>query len=202
MRAIANTTVLSNFARVGRIDLLRAVLANLYIPTEVYAEIQAGLEEGYAFLSQVEAAISPLFEDGWIVLVALEGDAEFSLFGQISDNLHPGEAACLTIAKQAASPGCKLSEIWPNRLNSDNLHPGEAACLTIAKQRDWLLLTDDQAARKLATKLGLELSGTLGILVQAVKTGLLALDEANTLLDQMIANGYRSPFATIDALLE
>ena len=168
MRAIANTTVISNFARVGRIDLLRAVLANLYIPTEVYAEIQAGLEEGYAFLSQVEAAISPLFEDGWIVLVALEGDAEFSLFGQISDNLHPGEAACLTIAKQ----------------------------------RDWLLLTDDQAARKLATKLGLELSGTLGILVQAVKTGLLALDEANTLLDQMIANGYRSPFATIDALLE
>jgi len=168
MKAIANTTVLSNFGRVGRIDLLRAVLGNLYIPTEVYAEIQVGIEEGYLFLSQVEAAIFPPFVDGWIILIAPEGGAEFDLFGQLSEKLHPGEAICMAIAKQ----------------------------------RGWLLLTDDQAARTLATELGVELSGTLGVLVQAVRSRLLALDEANALLGQMIANGYRSPFATIDALLE
>jgi predicted nucleic acid-binding protein len=47
MSVIANTTVISNFASVNQLDLLRWLFGALYISTEVYAEIQAGLEEGY-----------------------------------------------------------------------------------------------------------------------------------------------------------
>jgi predicted nucleic acid-binding protein len=36
---LVNTTVLSNFAAVGRLDLLRDTAGPLYIPTEVYDEI-------------------------------------------------------------------------------------------------------------------------------------------------------------------
>jgi predicted nucleic acid-binding protein len=44
---IANTTVISNFASIGRLDLLRQLYGTLHISTEVYREIQVGLEEGY-----------------------------------------------------------------------------------------------------------------------------------------------------------
>lgn len=46
MKTIANTTILSNFAAVGRLDLLQALHGRLYIPIQVYEEVLAGLEEG------------------------------------------------------------------------------------------------------------------------------------------------------------
>ncbi len=42
MTVIANTTIISNFASVGRLDILKDLLGQLYITTEVYAEIQEG----------------------------------------------------------------------------------------------------------------------------------------------------------------
>ena len=44
-------------------------------------------------------------------------------------------------------------------------------------------------------------SGTLGVLVQAIKTELLPLDEANSLLKQMIQTGYRSSYNNLAELL-
>ena len=52
MTVIANTTIISNYCSVDRLDILKAVLSQVYIPTEVYAEIQDGLAEGYSFLSR------------------------------------------------------------------------------------------------------------------------------------------------------
>ncbi len=49
MNVIANTTIISNFAAMGRLDILRDLLGQLYITTDVYAEIQDGLIEGYDF---------------------------------------------------------------------------------------------------------------------------------------------------------
>jgi predicted nucleic acid-binding protein len=53
MSIISNTTVLSNFANIGQLDVLRRLYQILYIPTEVYEEISAGLEEGYLFYQDV-----------------------------------------------------------------------------------------------------------------------------------------------------
>jgi hypothetical protein len=47
MSVIANTTVISNFASINQLDLLRRLFGALYISTEVYEEIRIGLEEGY-----------------------------------------------------------------------------------------------------------------------------------------------------------
>ena len=49
MNVISNTTVISNFAAINQLELLRQLYGTVYLPTEVYAEIQAGLEEGYLF---------------------------------------------------------------------------------------------------------------------------------------------------------
>jgi predicted nucleic acid-binding protein len=77
------------------------------------------------------------------------------------------------------------------------LHRGEASCLAIAAQRGWAFLTDDARARKAATELNVTVSGTLGVLTQAVKADLLPMDEANRVLAQMIDRGYYSPYSTL-----
>lgn len=43
MKVICNTTVISNFAAVNALAILRDVVRELHISTEVYAEIQDGL---------------------------------------------------------------------------------------------------------------------------------------------------------------
>ncbi|OGC02499.1 hypothetical protein A2V82_02050 [candidate division KSB1 bacterium RBG_16_48_16] len=82
------------------------------------------------------------------------------------------------------------------------LHSGEASCLAIAKNRNWLLLTDDQAARKLAKSSRMELSGTIGILALAAKQEIISVAEADDLLAGMVKGNYRSPVASISELLE
>ena len=46
--------------------------------------------------------------------------------------------------------------------------------------------------RRLAEGLGLAVSGTLGVLLKAVETGVLGVDAADDLLHIMIGRGYRA----------
>jgi predicted nucleic acid-binding protein len=95
---IADTTVLSNFAAAGCLSLLHELLGEVYISTEVYAEVQDGLANGYLFYAGIDAHVHPLAADGWLRLTSLEGDAERRLFGNLPRSLHPGEASCLAVA--------------------------------------------------------------------------------------------------------
>jgi len=166
MSVIANTTVISNFAAVDRLDVLHSLLGEVHISTDVYAEIQDGLSEGFNFYAGIESHIHPLTPGGWLRLASMD-DEELRLFSQLPEALHRGEASCLAIAAK----------------------------------RGWAFLTDDARARKAAQELKVTHSGTLGVLVQAVKAGLLPSGEANSLLDRMIQAGYRSPFTTLAELL-
>lgn len=168
MKTLANTTVLSNFAAVGRLDLLQQLHGRLYISNEVYEEMLGGLEEGYDFYTAIDAQIYPFAEEGWLELVSMVGDEELRLFRSL-----------------------------PRRL-----HQGEASCLAIARHRRWAFLSDDKLARKTARAWGIVLSGTLGVLVQAVKRGLLTAEVGNELLQKMLDRGYRSPYASLWPLLE
>lgn len=53
MSVISNTTVLSNFAAIDSLHRLQELFEEVFLPTEVYQEVQRGLEEGYAFYSAV-----------------------------------------------------------------------------------------------------------------------------------------------------
>ena len=98
MSVISNTTVLSNFASIGQLDLLRRLYQILHIPTEVYEEISAGLEEGYLFYQDVIPVIHPFSEAGWLHLAVMDTD-ELRRFGELPSHLHKGEAVCLAIAE-------------------------------------------------------------------------------------------------------
>jgi len=77
------------------------------------------------------------------------------------------------------------------------LDPGEAESLAVAIRRQCVFLSDDFAARRIARERGVTVSGTLGILIKLVRAAYLSLDEADTLLQRMMAQGYRSPVATL-----
>jgi predicted nucleic acid-binding protein len=81
------------------------------------------------------------------------------------------------------------------------LNEGEAACLAIALARGCRVLTDDRDARELARQLRIPISGTLGVLIRLVDMKHFRLDEADALLSQMIAAGYRSPVVSLRDLL-
>jgi len=75
-----------------------------------------------------------------------------------------------------------------------DLDPGESDCIAIAKARGLVLLTDDdRAARHRGSRLGLQISGTLGCLDMLVHEGHLDFEQADSLLAKMITQGYRSP---------
>ena len=168
MKTLANTTVLSNFAAVDRLDLIRQLHKRLHISNEVYEEILDGLDEGYDFYTGIDTEIHPFDEAGWIELVSMVDEEELRLFRSL-----------------------------PRRL-----HRGEASCLAIARHRGWAFLTDDKLARVTARGWGIVVSGTLGVLVQGVKRGLLTGEAADGLLQEMIARGYRSPFSSLHQLLD
>lgn len=159
MSVIANTTVISNYACVARLELLQRLFREIHISTDVYEEIRDGLEEGYSFYAGIEQHIHPMNPHGWIRLTSVSDQDEIDTFAAL-----------------------------PRRL-----HRGEASCIAIARHRSWLFLTDDKAARGIAVDYRVRVSGSIGCLILAVEKRLLSADEANSLLQEMIAQGYRSP---------
>jgi predicted nucleic acid-binding protein len=73
---------------------------------------------------------------------------------------------------------------------SAGLDPGERAAITVAASLPgaWILL-DEIAARKVAAALGLQVRGTLGILAEAKRQGLVPA--VRPLIQKMIENGCR-----------
>jgi predicted nucleic acid-binding protein len=74
--------------------------------------------------------------------------------------------------------------------------------LSVAVHRKGLFATDDLDARRVAREHGVPRTGTLGILVLCVQQGHLVRDQANALLAEMIALGYRSPVESLTPLLD
>lgn len=78
-----------------------------------------------------------------------------------------------------------------------DLGAGEAACIAAAVNRGFLMLSDDWEARALARSLGLEVSGSLGVLDRLVLKQILSLEEADALLEEMVRRGFRSPYRSL-----
>jgi predicted nucleic acid-binding protein len=99
-----------------------------------------------------------------------------------------------------------ITEMMPQEMVSaaaltSRLGAGERSCLAVAQARQGLLASDDADIRHVARRLGIPVSGTLGILVLAVRQQLLSLERANALLADMILTGYRSPLEKLDILI-
>jgi predicted nucleic acid-binding protein len=77
------------------------------------------------------------------------------------------------------------------------LGAGESACIAVAISRGLVMLSDDWDARALGRSLGIEVSGSLGVLNRLLSNQLLSLESADLLLDRMVRRGFRSPFRSL-----
>ncbi len=75
---------------------------------------------------------------------------------------------------------------------------GEASSIAAAKVRGFVFACDDKAARKESALLGVRLTGTVGILIKAVRKRIIDRDKANEILHRMVAYGFYSPVSSID----
>jgi len=98
MIAIANTTVISNFAAIGQLAILRRLLGSLAISMEVYSEVMTGLEEGYSFYRGLHEQCLPFSDQGWIRIISLQTDEEIRMLEHLPAGLHRGEAASMALA--------------------------------------------------------------------------------------------------------
>jgi len=71
---------------------------------------------------------------------------------------------------------------------------GEASSIAVAFSEDkrWVFVSDDLDARREASRRGVGVVGTYGILAREVAEGKMSLEEGNALLRRMIASGFRS----------
>ncbi len=163
---IFDNTVLSNFAAIGKTELLAKLFQkNAFTTIEVVEELKRGIEKGYRFL--IPALSAAESSKGWLEVLVLKSLEESRLRQELDEFLHPGESSCVVFAIS----------------------------------RNMILVTDDLAARKLAARRNVGLTGTVGLLVEMIRRNLLPLEEGNALLRQLIDDGYRSPCDRLDELV-
>lgn len=90
-------------------------------------------------------------------------------------------------------------QIFTNHLN--HLGSGEASCIAIASNKKYIVVTDDKKARITCQELKLPVTGTVGILKACCIDKLISPNEADEILDKMIANGFYSPLKSVSCLM-
>lgn len=96
---IFNTTALSNFAAVNRVDLLAGQYRERAFTTlEVSDELRRGLKAGYDYLATAQQALQTMNPDGWVQILTPASVAEHQWRAELDELLDPGEASCLALA--------------------------------------------------------------------------------------------------------
>ena len=73
------------------------------------------------------------------------------------------------------------------------LGAGEASAIVVARTQGGIVATDDMAARQACARLAVRVTGTIGILLAAVRDGAISLPEAERALADMVRHGFYSP---------
>lgn len=108
--------------------------------------------------------IQMVLDTGWIERRVLDSTEEISAFAGFAELLVRGER---------------------NR--------GEAAVLALAATCGGVAVLDDGPARQAARTHGVAVRGTLGLICEAIRSGLLTVRMASALADDLLASSYRLP---------
>jgi predicted nucleic acid-binding protein len=96
---IFDTTVLSNFAAAGQMELLKVRYHDVaFTAVEVVDELRRGVKAGYVYLESVVQQIESIDPDGWLGVLVPESTAEYHWRTEFDQVLGPGEASCLALA--------------------------------------------------------------------------------------------------------
>ena len=146
MIVVSDSSVLIALGAIGRLDLLRAIYTEVFIPEAVFTEITV---ESVSLPGAAEIA-----EAGWIVV-------------------------------------CPVTDKILVRTLRAELDLGESEALVLGVElKAGLVLMDERRGRKMARRMGLDVVGVLGVLVEAKKKGLLA-EVGSTLAALVGTVGFR-----------
>ncbi|AKX95706.1 hypothetical protein MTHERMOG20_23170 [Moorella thermoacetica] len=140
MKVVSNTTALINFARIGRLDILREIFKEILIPEEVYAEIK-----GYTRERINE-------QRNWIKRCIITCHKTFSYL--IKQGLHSGEAAAIVLVLD------QLPSNKPIYLILDETY-GRKVAKSIFEDRDVKLISSVQVLKIAESKGIIQNRGTL-----------------------------------------
>jgi predicted nucleic acid-binding protein len=84
---------------------------------------------------------------------------------------------------------------------SVSLGMGESSSIAVAKVRSFAFACDDRVERREAEFLDIRLTGTIGILIKAVRKRIITRKIADESLNQMIKNGFYSTIKTINEMI-
>lgn len=135
-------------------------------------------------------------------LIALEGLAALDLLCKVFEQVAIPQAVfnelvagSVTIAQQIQAATCIEIIQAPSSEQLHNLllilNQGEAETITLALEKQLPILMDERKGRSIAQQKGLIVIGFLGLLVLATQQTVLTNQEAKTLLNQAIKNGFR-----------
>ena len=101
MRAVSNTSPLSNLAYVGRLDLLREQLGEVWVPEVVWNELSNIPDTG------VLKTIDKAREIGWL---KLQRASDANLTSLLRVDLHPGEAEAIALSLETKADVLLIDE--------------------------------------------------------------------------------------------
>ncbi len=83
---------------------------------------------------------------------------------------------------------------------SGQLGKGEASSIAVASEQGLVFVTDDRAARRVCSQMGVAVTGTIGIIKASLLDGEITVNQANDILKKMTDSGFYSPIRKIDDL--
>lgn len=85
---------------------------------------------------------------------------------------------------------CKITDESQKRMYQAKLHAGEVEVMILSQENPKadLVILDDNAAKKTAKFLGLNVTGSLGVILKAKKMDIIK--DVTSLMNQLISNGF------------
>jgi predicted nucleic acid-binding protein len=85
---------------------------------------------------------------------------------------------------------------YENRLVVGQKNRGECGVLALGELSKCEIVLDDATPRRIAEEMGIQVTATVPLLCQAVRTKKLTLEMVEALLDDLLENAYFLPFAS------
>lgn len=128
------------------------------------------------------------------------------VLSELENGIAAGRSQLLTVEKLAADNQLATTCLTPEERQTkvpllQSLGAGEASCIACAIHRGGIVVTDDRTARATCSDYGIPVTGTIGILLALVRDGTLPSSDVDTILAEMIRQGFYSPVASISCLL-
>lgn len=133
--------------------------------------------------------LDELFEKTYLSETVYEETVTRGQAEQYTDALQIEEAAESTLNVRSLEPEVesRANEIQ----NSSGLERGECTAIALAEDERARCLTDDHAARKTAESLGIEVGGTIYVLLEALDREQMSFEEYTDKLDELTEKDFR-----------